>query len=267
MPGFIAFVALSGRNGTKMGTQNGFTLTESYILGPGGQQMTEMAWSGGTATWEHTNVWAAGSLIATYSLNGSQTVLNFHFTDWLGTRRALTDYAGTVVQSCASLPFGNGENCPTTPTEHLFTGKERDQESGNDYFEARYYASTMGRFLSPDPMMNSGRPDDPQTWNRYSYAFDNPLRIADPSGLYNLPAGCLQNRTCAVIAARLKSGEAALNKALNDPKIAKALGAEGGLLVDPVPAQGANISQRTGLRSGDGPMLSGVRVTECVNAS
>jgi RHS repeat-associated protein len=31
-----------------------------------------------------------------------------------------------------------------------FTGKERDSESGNDYFEARYYASSMGRFMSPD---------------------------------------------------------------------------------------------------------------------
>jgi RHS repeat-associated protein len=33
-----------------------------------------------------------------------------------------------------------------------FTGKERDQESGNDYFSARYYASAMGRFMSPDPL-------------------------------------------------------------------------------------------------------------------
>ena len=33
-----------------------------------------------------------------------------------------------------------------------FTGKERDSESGNDYFGARYYAASMGRFMSPDPM-------------------------------------------------------------------------------------------------------------------
>ena len=32
----------------------------------------------------------------------------------------------------------------------IYTGKERDTESGNDYFDARYYSSTMGRFLSPD---------------------------------------------------------------------------------------------------------------------
>jgi len=57
-----------------------------------------------------------------------------------------TDYAGVVERTCMSLPCGNGETCLPTPTEHLFTGKERDQESGNDYFGARYYASTMGRF-------------------------------------------------------------------------------------------------------------------------
>ncbi|MGD0831907.1 MAG: RHS repeat-associated core domain-containing protein [Terracidiphilus sp.] len=41
-------------------------------------------------------------------------------------------------------PFGN-----RTPHRTLFTGKERDTESGNDHFKARYYSSTMGRFLSP----------------------------------------------------------------------------------------------------------------------
>ena len=46
---------------------NGFTLTTSYILTPGNQQLTELSWSGGTAQWAHTNVWAAGQLLATYS--------------------------------------------------------------------------------------------------------------------------------------------------------------------------------------------------------
>jgi RHS repeat-associated protein len=40
---------------------------------------------------------------------------------------------------------------------HHFTGKERDTESGNDYFGARYYASSMGRFMSPDPLLNRCR--------------------------------------------------------------------------------------------------------------
>jgi RHS repeat-associated protein len=64
---------------------------------------------------------------------------------------------------------------------HLFTGKERDAESGNDYFEARYYGSSMGRFMSPDPM--GGHPEDPQTLNKYSYVANNPLIRTDPTGL------------------------------------------------------------------------------------
>jgi RHS repeat-associated protein len=64
-----------------------------------------------------------------------------------------------------------------TPTEHLFTGKERDSESGNDYFGARYYASSMGRFMSPDPgWFMEADPTNPQTWNLYSYALNNPLK-------------------------------------------------------------------------------------------
>jgi RHS repeat-associated protein len=64
-----------------------------------------------------------------------------------------------------------------------YTGKERDAESGNDYFGARYYASTMGRFMSPDPKGASGHTYDPQTWNRYAYAGNNPLKFIDPDGL------------------------------------------------------------------------------------
>lgn len=65
-----------------------------------------------------------------------------------------------------------------------FTGKERDSESGNDYFEARYMASSMGRFLSPDPSNLSVDWWLPQTWNRYSYALNNPLTVVDKNGLW-----------------------------------------------------------------------------------
>jgi hypothetical protein len=82
----------------------------------------------------------------------------------------------------------------------------------------------MGRFMSPDPFLNSGYPNDPQTWNRYTYALNNPVKIVDPNGLYNLSAGCLQDATCAANAKLLKDGLAALNKALDDPKVAGALG-------------------------------------------
>jgi len=75
--------------------------------------------------------------------------LHFYLDDWLGTRRVQTDFAGDLEQTCQSLPYGDGESCGTTPTEHLFTGKERDTESGNDYFEARYYGSCASPKLRP----------------------------------------------------------------------------------------------------------------------
>ena len=70
------------------------------------------------------------------------------------------------------------------------TGKERDTESGNDYFGARYYASSMGRMMSPDysdeddgpqaiPYYN---PSNPQSLNLYSYVHNNPLTGVDPDG-------------------------------------------------------------------------------------
>lgn len=69
----------------------------------------------------------------------------------------------------------------------ISTGKERDTESGNDYFGARYYASSMGRWLSPDwsahvmpvPYAKLG---DPQSLNLYSYVLNNPLTHFDPDG-------------------------------------------------------------------------------------
>jgi RHS repeat-associated protein len=157
----------------------------------------------GSMTWAHSNVWTAGTLLATYDWNG----LHFYLNDPLGSRRVQTDSLGVVEQSCTSLPYGDGESCGTTPTEHLFTGKERDTESGNDYFGARYYASSMGRFMSPDPLLNSGRPGNPQTWNRYTYGLNNPLRNTDPTGLYTCSGDKSQ---CSGVSDALKAAKGAL---------------------------------------------------------
>jgi RHS repeat-associated protein len=79
----------------------------------------------------------------------------------------------------------------------LFTGKERDTESGNDYFGARYYASSMGRFLSPDfDDLDDDDPEpvpyadleNPQTLNLYQYVRNNPLSDIDADGHVN--EGC-----------------------------------------------------------------------------
>lgn len=163
---------------------NGFQLASSYALDDAGEQMSEYAMdTNGTLAWQHTNVWSAGQLIATFDTNG----LHFYLNDPLGTRRVQTDYAGVVEQTCYSLPYGNGESCGTTPTEHLFTGKERDAESGNDYFGARYYSSLAGRFLTPDwsakvEPVPYAKLDNPQSLNLYAYVDNNPLSRIDADG-------------------------------------------------------------------------------------
>jgi RHS repeat-associated protein len=73
-------------------------------------------------------------------------------------------------------------------TSH-FTGKERDTESGLDYFGARYYGSSMGRFSSPDPSMASMHFQNPQSLNRYAYVLNNPLILVDPKGMDCVYAG------------------------------------------------------------------------------
>jgi len=70
-----------------------------------------------------------------------------------------------------------------------FTGQERDFAGGEgredshyiDYMHARYYSPTQGRFLSPDPLL--GNVWNPQSWNRYAYVLNNPMRFTDPTGL------------------------------------------------------------------------------------
>ncbi len=89
------------------------------------------------------------------------------------------------------LPFG--EECTTgacAPNAGMpggqprrFTGKERDRETGLDYFGARYYTQRVGRFTTIDPHLDHRAALlDPQRWNRYAYGRNNPLRYVDPDG-------------------------------------------------------------------------------------
>jgi len=81
-----------------------------------------------------------------------------------------------------------------------FTGKERDAESGLDYFGARYYASSMGRFMSPDWSAKATPVpyavlNDPQSLNLYAYVRNNPLTRTDPTG--HLGCGFLWLGNCS----------------------------------------------------------------------
>jgi RHS repeat-associated protein len=90
----------------------------------------------------------------------------------------------------------------------MFTGKERDSESGLDNFGARYNSSNLGRFMSPDSTAYV-KPINPQSWNLYAYAFNNPLLYIDPTGHTVSLANCKDQNECATLlggAAQLPKG-------------------------------------------------------------
>jgi len=69
-----------------------------------------------------------------------------------------------------------------------FGSKERDIETGLDYFGARYFSSIQGRFTSPDVIFADQSPGNPQSWNLFSYVLNNPLRYVDPLGMAHVDA-------------------------------------------------------------------------------
>jgi RHS repeat-associated protein len=114
-------------------------------------------------------------------LDASATTTFYH-TGRLGSIDVVTNGSGALLSTSQFLPFGLEQPSGTSTNHYKFTGKERDTESGLDYFGARYYGSSMGRFMSPDPSRLSINPKNPQTWNRYSYVYNNPLGLKDDNG-------------------------------------------------------------------------------------
>jgi len=99
------------------------------------------------------------------------------------TRLTVAD-VGWPISEDMYYPFGQEPDATSDPNHYKFTGKERDAESGLDYFGARYYASSMGRFMTPDPSgLAYADPTNPQSLNLYSYAINNPLKYIDPTGM------------------------------------------------------------------------------------
>jgi RHS repeat-associated protein len=119
-------------------------------------------------------------------------------SDHLGSTRLVTDEGGNTIARHDYVPFGEevpasmaGRHAEWGPladnVNQKFTGKERDSETGLDFFGARYFSAVQGRFISPDW---SEKPQpvpyadfaDPQTLNLYSYIQNNPLVKNDPDG-------------------------------------------------------------------------------------
>lgn len=187
---------------------------------------------------------------------GSGEGVRWMVSDQLGTPRMIFDETGSLsgVSRHDYLPFGEEIYADTglrvatqgysgiDSVRQKFTQKERDAETGLDYFLARYYSSSMGRFLSADPIfLMMQKLFDPQQWNMYSYARSNPVRFVDPTGKYI----CSDNGKCE--SDDDKAFEAARQKALNssDKKVRQAAQAYGDPTVDNKVYVGFGVKQST----------------------
>ena len=157
--------------------------------------------SGGTATTYVYNV--LGQLVAEFGGTASEQPGTRYLTpDSLGSTRVVTAEDQSVLSRHDYLPFGeeigsglgNRDQAAgytaslTDGPAQKFTGKERDNESGLDYFGARYFSGAGGRFTSVDPENAGADLANPQSWNGYSYVLNRPLNLIDPTGEQWVPA-------------------------------------------------------------------------------
>ncbi|MBU7025429.1 MAG: hypothetical protein HXS48_00695 [Theionarchaea archaeon] len=129
----------------------------------------------GTATYIYG---PTGRLVKRTTISQETNTFYYH-NDHLGSTRLVTDENKNIVSNVTYHPFG--ETYSEEGSEnYLFNGKEKDS-TGLYYYGARYYDSEIGRFITRDPI--SGRLNNPQSLNRYSYCLNNPVRYTDPFGL------------------------------------------------------------------------------------
>ncbi len=150
-----------------------------------GKVLREFQNAAGTWSVQRDYVYRDGQLLAAKTPTTTE-----HFSlDHLGTPRLITKTDGSYVSFHAYYPFGAEATAFNQDSERMkFTGHERDL--GNlgsaaddvDYMHARFYQGQLGRFLRTDPGRQSANSRAPQTWNRYTYSFNNPLNLVDPDG-------------------------------------------------------------------------------------
>ena len=177
----------------------------SYVYDGEGRRVLKTI---GSATIEYVYD-GTGELVAEYGNASSVSGPLYNTADWLGSTRMVSNAAGAPVEFRDYAPFGEeiGPGVGARPASAVsqlyvapaypsvtpdvnkvnFTGKERDSETGLDFFGARYFSAAQGRFTSPDW---SEKPEpvpysdltDPQSLNLYAYVRNNPLKNRDLDG-------------------------------------------------------------------------------------
>ncbi len=124
-------------------------------------------------------VYALGKHLARVDgvIGDSTAKVYYYHTDQVSSVKAVTDQSGKVVYNADYFAFGTQfVKDDDFDESHGFTGKEYDSDTGLYYYNARWYDSELGRFISEAPM---GDPNNP---NLYSYCANNPVHNTDPTG-------------------------------------------------------------------------------------
>ncbi len=150
-----------GPTGAKLAKVNGTTLIKAFVALPGGAK-------------------------AIYNSTG--LAYNRH-SDWLGSSRLTSTQSRGLYSGTAYAPFG--EQYGTSGTaDASFTGQDQDTASSLYDFLARRQSPSQGRWISPDPAGRGAvKLVNPQSWNRYAYVLNNPLRLIDSTGLDSCVGG------------------------------------------------------------------------------
>jgi RHS repeat-associated protein len=164
--------------------------TENYVYDGEGRRVAKST-SSGTTTYIYD---ADGQLAMEFPSGTVPTGTSYLTVDTLGSTRLTTDGSGNAAECEDYLPFGGQIQSGTdgrssgcfsaadVVPEKKFTSKERDVNSGLDYFGARYFSGAQGRWTSPDQPFADQHPEDPQSWDMYGYVRNNPLAHFDPDG-------------------------------------------------------------------------------------
>jgi len=194
-----------------------------YWRGTSSDALSETNLSG---TVQNTYVFFNGQRVARLDSAG---LVHYYFSDHLGTHAVVENATATTCeQDIDYYPYGGVEydycSGSGVTQNYKFTGKERDSESGLDEFGARYYGSSLGRFMTPDwaakptnvPYASFG---NPQSLNLYSYVNNNPTTTRDPDG-HCLEDACVVEAAIgtAMVVSYLSSppGQQLLHNAAND---------------------------------------------------
>ncbi len=171
--------------GTTPGTCSSGATGTLYWRGTGSETLAETDLAGNE---QEEYLFFNGQRIARRDVNslGATVAVHYYFSDHLGSHGVVENATGTACeQDIDYYPYGGQQNdyCSGSGVSqnYKFTGKERDTETGLDYFGARYFGSNMGRFMTPDSPSYSNR-KNPQTWNLYAYSLNNPVTFRDADG-------------------------------------------------------------------------------------